>query len=306
MKKLLVFIAFIALGFASVANGAGLDTAGFTQGERNYFAIGMFLVFVLATLGITYFSSKKSQSAAGFYTAGGNITGMQNGIAIAGDYMSAASFLGIVGLVFANGFDGLIYAIGFLVGWPIVLFLIAEKFRNLGKYTFADIIAYRLDSKKVRTISAISGLSVVVFYLIAQMVGAGGLIQVLFGLPYSYAVIIVGILMICYVTFGGMHATTWVQIIKACLLLGGATFMAIMILYLSGFDLTRYFEMAINNHSKGAAIMSRDLFARPCECDFTRTCAYVWHSRITTHFNAILHRLKTLKRLENPYFTPQG
>lgn len=257
MKKLLFVALFGAFG---TLYAAGLDTAGFTQGERNYFAIGMFLVFVLATLAITYFSSKISKSAAGFYTAGGNITGMQNGIAIAGDYMSAASFLGIVGLVFANGFDGLIYAIGFLVGWPIVLFLIAEKFRNLGKYTFADIIAYRLESKKVRTISAISGLSVIVFYLIAQMVGAGGLIQVLFGLPYSYAVIIVGILMICYVTFGGMHATTWVQIIKACLLLSGATFMAIMILYLSGFDLARYFEMAINNHSKGAAIMEPGTF----------------------------------------------
>lgn len=257
MKKLLFVALFGAFG---TLYAAGLDTSAFAQGERNYFAIGMFLVFVLATLGITYFSSKKSQSAAGFYTAGGNITGMQNGIAIAGDFMSAASFLGIVGLVFANGFDGLIYAIGFLVGWPIVLFLIAEKFRNLGKYTFADIIAYRLESKKVRTISAISGLSVIVFYLIAQMVGAGGLIQVLFGLPYSYAVIIVGILMICYVTFGGMHATTWVQIIKACLLLGGVTFMAIMILYLSGFDLARYFEMAINNHSKGAAIMEPGTF----------------------------------------------
>lgn len=257
MKKLLFVALFGAFG---TLYAAGLDTASFTQGERNYFAIGMFLVFVLATLAITYFSSKISKSAAGFYTAGGNITGMQNGIAIAGDFMSAASFLGIVGLVFANGFDGLIYAIGFLVGWPIVLFLIAEKFRNLGKYTFADIIAYRLDSKKVRTISAISGLSVVVFYLIAQMVGAGGLIQVLFGLPYSYAVIIVGILMICYVTFGGMHATTWVQIIKACLLLGGATFMAIMIFYLSNFDLARYFEMAINNHSKGAAIMEPGTF----------------------------------------------
>lgn len=257
MKKLLFVALFGAFG---TLYAAGLDTAGFTQGERNYFAIGMFLVFVLATLAITYFSSKISKSAAGFYTAGGNITGMQNGIAIAGDFMSAASFLGIVGLVFANGFDGLIYAIGFLVGWPIVLFLIAEKFRNLGKYTFADIIAYRLDSKKVRTISAISGLSVIVFYLIAQMVGAGGLIQVLFGLPYSYAVIIVGILMICYVTFGGMHATTWVQIIKACLLLGGATFMAIMIFYLSNFDLARYFEMAINNHSKGAAIMEPGTF----------------------------------------------
>ena len=257
MKKLLFVALFGAFG---TLYAAGLDTSAFAQGERNYFAIGMFLVFVLATLAITYFSSKKSQSAAGFYTAGGNITGMQNGIAIAGDFMSAASFLGIVGLVFANGFDGLIYAIGFLVGWPIVLFLIAEKFRNLGKYTFADIIAYRLESKKVRTISAISGLSVIVFYLIAQMVGAGGLIQVLFGLPYSYAVIIVGILMICYVTFGGMHATTWVQIIKACLLLGGVTFMAIMILYLSGFDLARYFEMAINNHSKGAAIMEPGTF----------------------------------------------
>lgn len=261
MKKVFLCGAILgALGILNVAFAAGIDTAGLSQGERNYFAIGMFLVFVLATLGITYFSSKVSQSTAGFYTAGGNITGLQNGIAIAGDFMSAASFLGIVGLVVANGFDGLIYSIGFLVGWPIVLFLIAEKFRNLGKYTFADIIAYRLESKKVRTISAISGLAVVMFYLIAQMVGAGGLIQVLFGLPYSYAIIIVGILMICYVTFGGMHATTWVQIIKACLLLGGATLMAILILYKSGFDLHHYFEMAIENHSKGAAIMEPGTF----------------------------------------------
>lgn len=261
LKKVFLCGAILgALGILNVAFAAGIDTAGLSQGERNYFAIGMFLVFVLATLGITYFSSKVSQSTAGFYTAGGNITGLQNGIAIAGDFMSAASFLGIVGLVVANGFDGLIYSIGFLVGWPIVLFLIAEKFRNLGKYTFADIIAYRLESKKVRTISAISGLAVVMFYLIAQMVGAGGLIQVLFGLPYSYAIIIVGILMICYVTFGGMHATTWVQIIKACLLLGGATLMAILILYKSGFDLHHYFEMAIENHSKGAAIMEPGTF----------------------------------------------
>lgn len=261
LKKVFLCGAILgALGVLNVAFAAGIDTAGLSQGERNYFAIGMFLVFVLATLGITYFSSKVSQSTAGFYTAGGNITGLQNGIAIAGDFMSAASFLGIVGLVVANGFDGLIYSIGFLVGWPIVLFLIAEKFRNLGKYTFADIIAYRLESKKVRTISAISGLAVVMFYLIAQMVGAGGLIQVLFGLPYSYAIIIVGILMICYVTFGGMHATTWVQIIKACLLLGGATLMAILILYKSGFDLHHYFEMAIENHSKGAAIMEPGTF----------------------------------------------
>ncbi|MWV63197.1 sodium/solute symporter [Helicobacter saguini] len=248
------------LSTSQLAIAAGLDLENVQQAPINYTAIAMFMFFVLATLGITWYSGKKSTTAQGFYTAGGNITGMQNGIAIAGDFMSAASFLGIVGLVFVNGFDGLIYSIGFLVGWPIVLFLIAEKFRNLGKYTFADIIAYRLESKKVRTISAISALCVITFYLIAQMVGAGGLIQVLFGLPYDTAVIIVGILMICYVTFGGMHATTWVQIIKACLLLAGASFMAIMILYLSGFDLAYYFGRAIENHAKGDAIMSPGTF----------------------------------------------
>ncbi|STQ86101.1 cation acetate symporter [Helicobacter muridarum] len=258
MKKKYGYILFIMLLEQSFA--AGIDVGNVEKAPINYIAISMFVTFVLFTLGITYYSNKKSQSASGFYTAGGNISGVQNGIAIAGDYMSAASFLGIVGLVFVNGFDGLIYSIGFLVGWPIVLFLIAEKFRNLGKYTFADIIAYRLESKKVRTISAISGLSVVIFYLIAQMVGAGGLIQVLFGLPYNTAVVIVGVLMICYVAFGGMHATTWVQIIKACLLLGGATFMAIMVLYLTNFDLQHYFQVAIANHSKGEAIMGPGTF----------------------------------------------
>ena len=235
--------------------GASIDFGGAVS-DLNPTAIGMFLAFVLATLFITYLSNKKSQSASGFYTAGGNISGMQNGIAIAGDFMSAASFLGITALVFTNGFDGLIYSIGFLAGWPIILFLIAEKFRNLGKFTFADITAYRLDAKPIRVISAISALSVIVFYLIAQMVGAGQLIQVLFGLPYTLAVVIVGILMICYVLFGGMHATTWVQIIKAILLSAGATFMAIMILYLTKFDLSYYFSQAISHHPKGEAIMS--------------------------------------------------
>ncbi|WP_334082443.1 cation acetate symporter [Helicobacter typhlonius] len=235
--------------------GASIDFGGAVS-DLNPTAIGMFLAFVLATLFITYLSNKKSQSASGFYTAGGNISGMQNGIAIAGDFMSAASFLGITALVFTNGFDGLIYSIGFLAGWPIILFLIAEKFRNLGKFTFADITAYRLDAKPIRVISAISALSVIVFYLIAQMVGAGQLIQVLFGLPYTLAVVIVGILMICYVLFGGMHATTWVQIIKAILLLAGATFMAIMILYLTKFDLSYYFSQAISHHPKGEASMS--------------------------------------------------
>ena len=261
MKNRFYVLALLAplLG-ASLCLGAGIDTSGAKPAPVNYIAIVMFTLFVVATLAITYYSSKLSKSTSSFYTAGGNISGLQNGVAIAGDYMSAASFLGIVSLVYANGFDGLIYSIGFLVGWPIVLFLIAEKFRNLGKYTFADIVAYRLESKKVRTISAVSALSVILLYLIAQMVGAGGLIQLLFGLPYSTAVIIVGALMICYVTFGGMHATTWVQIIKACLLLGGATFMAIMVLYLTGFDLKFYFETAIASHPKGEAIMSPGAF----------------------------------------------
>lgn len=247
-----IFIAL--LSFFALLNGASLDFGG-AKSELNILAIVMFAIFVLATLGITYYSNKLSNSASGFYTAGGNITGFQNGMATAGDYMSAASFLGIVGLVFHSGFDGLVYSIGFLVGWPIMLFLIAEKFRNLGKFTFSDIIAYRLEDKPIRIISAISGLSVILFYLIAQMVGAGSLIQVLFGLPYEAAVIIVEVMMILYVTFGGMHATTWVQIIKAGLLLGGATFMAIMILYHSGFNLSVYFDLAISNHPNGEDIM---------------------------------------------------
>lgn len=172
----------------------------------------MFLIFVGITLFITYYSNKMSKTSSGFYTAGGNITCMQNGIAIAGDYMSAASFLGITALVFSNGFDGLLYSLGFLVGWPVILFLIAEKFRNLGKYTFADITAYRLNAKQIRILSAISALSVIVFYLIAQMVGVGQLIEVLFGPPYALAVILVGIFnMLCRIwwnaryNFGSNH-----------------------------------------------------------------------------------------------------
>lgn len=255
MKALVFLSCLLNLTF-----GAGFELGEVSQKSLNITAITMFLLFVLATLFITYYSNKKSQSKSGFYTAGGNITGMQNGMAIAGDFMSAASFLGITALVFTNGFDGLIYSIGFLVGWPIILFLIAEKFRNLGKFTFADITVYRLEAKSIRTISAISALSVIVFYLIAQMVGAGQLIQLLFGLPYTFAVILVGILMICYVTFGGMHATTWVQIIKAILLLSGATFMAIMILYLTKFDLKYYFDLAISHHPKGESIMKPGAF----------------------------------------------
>ena len=208
--KLITAVACVAPAIAFAAD----------PGEReiNVIAIAMFLTFVAATLGITYWAANKTKTTKDFYAAGGSVTGFQNGLAIAGDYMSAASFLGISGLVFASGFDGLIYSIGFLVGWPIILFLLAERLRNLGRYTFADAVSYRLQALPIRSLAACGTLVVVLLYLIAQMVGAGKLIQVLFGLPYSAAVFIVGILMILYVSFGGMLATTWVQIIKAVLL----------------------------------------------------------------------------------------
>jgi cation/acetate symporter len=223
--------------------------------EINIAAILMFLIFVTATLAITYWAAQRTKTAKDFYTAGGGITGFQNGLAISGDYMSAASFLGISGLVFASGYDGLIYSIGFLVGWPVILFLIAERLRNLGKYTFADVASYRLSQTPIRTLSAFGALATVILYLIAQMVGAGKLIEVLFGLDYSIAVVIVGTLMILYVTFGGMLATTWVQIIKAILLLSGATFIALGALYSFDFSFEKMFTEAINVSEK-ASIMA--------------------------------------------------
>ena len=229
---------------------------GEVRDSVNYQAIAMFLAFVAMTMFITKWAASRTKSASDFYTAGGGITGFQNGLAIAGDYMSAASFLGISGLVFASGFDGLIYSVGWLVGWPIVLFLIAERLRNLGKFTFADVASYRLKQTPIRLLSATGTLTVVAFYLIAQMVGAGKLIELLFGLPYLYAVILVGILMIMYVTFGGMLATTWVQIIKACMLLGGASFMAFMVLRSFHFSPGELFQRATEVQPKGLAIMS--------------------------------------------------
>lgn len=222
----------------------------------NVTAIAMFFIFVAATLGITFWAARRTKSTKDFYAAGGSITGLQNGLAIAGDFMSAASFLGISGLVFASGFDGLIYSIGFLVGWPIILFLLAERLRNLGKYTFADAVSYRLKPIPIRSLSACGTLAVVLLYLIAQMVGAGKLIQVLFGLEYYLAVIIVGVLMIMYVTFGGMLATTWVQIIKAVLLLCGASFMAVAVMAKMDFSFESLFTTAVNVHDKGLDIMS--------------------------------------------------
>jgi len=228
--------ALIALLAAGSAIAAGADLGQAAKQATNWTAIGMFAAFVAGTLWITKWAAAKTKSAADFYTAGGGITGFQNGLAIAGDYMSAASFLGISAAVMASGYDGLIYSIGFLVGWPVITFLMAERLRNLGKFTFADVAGYRFKQGPIRAFAASGTLVVVAFYLIAQMVGAGQLIKLLFGLEYWMAVVIVGALMMVYVLFGGMTATTWVQIIKACLLLAGVTFMAFMVMAQFGFS----------------------------------------------------------------------
>ncbi|RXK11475.1 cation acetate symporter [Halarcobacter mediterraneus] len=252
MLRILALISIIALS-AFAAGDASFEA---TKRELNIPAIIMFFIFIMGTLALTYWAAKKTKSASDFYTAGGGITGFQNGLAIAGDYMSAAAFLGVSGLIYLKGYDGVIYAVSFLVGWPIILFFMAEKLRNLGKFTFADIAAYRLSQKEIRTLAAFGTLSVVVLYLIAQMVGAGKLIQVLFGMEYEFAVILVGVMMIIYVTFGGMLATTWVQIIKACLLLTGVSFMAIMVLYTFNFNFESLAVAATENHSDGESILS--------------------------------------------------
>lgn len=213
-----------------------------------------FFIFITVSLGITYVAARRTRTAAHFYTAGGGVTGLQNGLALAGDYMSAASFLGIAGLVSLSGFDGLIYSIGFLVGWPVVMFLIAEPLRNLGKYTFADVVAFRLRQGPVRIAAAIGSLAVIAFYLIAQMVGAGNLIRLLFGFEYETAVLIVGVVMLGYVLFGGMMATTWVQIVKAVLLLGGALLLAVMALSRFGFSPLALFRAASVQY--GSAVLA--------------------------------------------------
>jgi cation/acetate symporter len=220
-------------------------------GHANPTAIAFFVVFVAITLVITYWAAKRTRTTKEFYAAGRSVTGFQNGLALAGDYMSAASFLGIAGLVSLKGYDGLIYSVGWLVGWPVVLFLIAEPLRNLGKYTFADVVAYRLNARPVRTAASAGAIVTVLVYLIAQMVGAGTLVKLLFGLPYELAVAVVGTLMVAYVLFGGMLATTWVQIIKAVLLLGGATVLVILTLAKFGFSYGALFGAALEKYGDG-------------------------------------------------------
>ena len=235
---------------------AGPDLGVAQKQPLNWHAIGMFFVFVLMTLGITYWAAGRSKSASDFYTAGGGITGKQNGLAIAGDFMSAATLLGLTAMIYGDGVDGYIYMVAFFVGWPIILFLMAERLRNLGKFTFADITAYRLRQGPVRTMAAVSSLTVVCFYLVAQMVGAGQLIKLLFGLDYNVALVVVGALMLVYVIFGGMVATTWVQIIKACMLLAGGTSIMLLAFAQFGFSLDTLLTKAMEVHRLGTNMLS--------------------------------------------------
>ena len=241
-------VAGVAMAMPSVGLGPRQPT--------NWSAITTFIFFVGATLWMTRLATARSRSSADFYSPGGGISGFQNGLAIAGDYMSAASFLGISGLVFVSGFDGLIFSIGWLVGWPVITFLMAERLRNLGKFTFADVAAYRFSQKPVRSLAALGSLLVVLFYLIAQMVGAGQLVKILFGLEYAYAVIMVGIVMMMYVLLGGMTSTTWVMINKAVLLLAGTTLMALAVLFSVGFNPDALFSRATDLHVLKDALMA--------------------------------------------------
>ncbi|MDB5793203.1 MAG: actP [Massilia sp.] len=252
-----------ALAWLASGSAFAAPVIGETQQQpTNWTAIAMFAAFVVFTLFITKWAAGRTHSASDFYTAGGGISGFQNGLAIAGDYMSAASFLGISAAVFLDGYDGLIYAIGFLVGWPVITFLMAERLRNLGRFTFADVAAYRFAQTPIRLFAASGTLVVVAFYLIAQMVGAGQLIKLLFGLEYWIAVVIVGILMMVYVLFGGMTATTWVQIIKAVLLLAGASYMAFAVLAQFDFSPEALFAKSVEVHAKGDAIMGPGSFIK--------------------------------------------
>ncbi|MBK7676696.1 MAG: cation acetate symporter [Candidatus Accumulibacter sp.] len=254
MHRLTSAIALLFLSGLAFA-GPAMDAAGAKQ-ATNWHAIIMFLIFVAMTMGITYWAASRTKTTADFYTAGGGITGFQNGLAIAGDYMSAATLLGLTAMAYTAGYDAYIYMLAFFAGWPIILFLMAERLRNLGRFTFADITSYRLDQGKVRTMAAISSLVVVVFYLIAQMVGAGQLIKLLFGLEYNIAIFVVGILMMVYVTLGGMVATTWVQIIKACMLLFGGTLTLLLAYVQFGFSLTELLTQVEAVHKLGPKLMA--------------------------------------------------
>ena len=255
----------LLLGFAGAASA---DVAGalhnmFTlpadTSHINTKAVGMFFAFVLISLGITFWAAKRTKSTADFYTAGGNIGGFQNGLAITGDWCSSAALMGVAALIYTNGFDGLIYSVVPFGAWPLMMFLLADHLRNLGKYTVADIVSVRLARVPIRTLVAGASLAFVVGYLIVQMVGAGTLIASLFGLNYEMAQVIIGVLIVLYVAFGGMIATTYVQLIKAVLLLSGASFIVFCVLAKFGFSLDALYGAAVANHPKGQEIMAPGL-----------------------------------------------
>jgi len=235
------------------------QAADYKLGERNNTALLFFFIIVAITLVITYWAAKKTKTSSEFYAAGRSVSAAQNGLALAGDYMSAASFLGISGMVALKGYDGMVYATGWLVGWPALMFLIAEPLRNLGKFTFADVVAFRLTQTPVRIASAIGGILTVLFYTIAQMVGSGNLIKLMFGIPYLWAEIIVGVVMLAYVLFGGMLATTWVQIIKAGLLLFGVTLLTVLVLVKVGAPTDLYAKVA---HEYGQKMLEPGALAK--------------------------------------------
>jgi cation/acetate symporter len=240
------------------------EPAKSTLGQPTVASIGFFFLIVVVTLIITYFAAKKTKTSSEFYAAGRSVSALQNGFALAGDYMSAASFLGISGMCAMSGYDGMIYATGWLVGWPALMFLVAEPLRNLGKFTFADVVAFRLRNKPVRIAAAIGGILTVLFYTIAQMVGSGSLIQLMFGLKYEYAEIIVGAVMLAYVLFGGMLATTWVQIIKAGLLLVGVTLLTGLVLNQFGWNPTNLYTAVVAKYG-APALQPGGIVASPVE-----------------------------------------
>ena len=263
----------------------------------NVEALVIFAIVLGITLGITYWASRRAQSAVGFYAAGRQITGVQNGLAISGDYLSAASFLGIAGLIYIFGFDGFLYSIGFLVAFLTVMFLLAERMRNAGKYTIADVLAFRLRERPARTAAALGTLAVVAFYLIAQMVGAGVLIQALVGIDFSLAVVITGTFMLCYVIFGGMVATTWVQIIKAVLLMFGIVVMSIFVLAKVGGSPIELFNRA--EEEAGADVLARPGHV-PGLADrhrLARARPGARHRGPAAHPDALLHRARTPRPL---------
>ncbi|MGO1850360.1 solute symporter family protein [Microbacterium sp.] len=232
--------------------------------------MSIFAAFVAVTMFIVIRASRNNSSAADYYAGGRSFTGPQNGFAISGDYLSAASFLGIVGAIAVNGYDGFLYSIGFLVAWLVALLLVAELMRNTGKFTMADVLSFRLKQAPVRMAAAITTLAVCFFYLLAQMAGAGGLVSLLMGIDgsigQSVVIAVVGIIMVLYVLIGGMKGTTWVQIVKAFLLIGGALVMTIWVLALNGFSLNTLLESAVAASEHGDKILGPGLkYANPLD-----------------------------------------